>query len=92
MEGTPIALNKPQLYLKYELSILPPLVTWAAMVIFQRWDGVWHSQSCSILQIFISLGWWVGFYIVLDLWKYDVKLVLDKHISLVYYMHSTLVH
>jgi hypothetical protein len=68
--GTPIALEKPQLHLMYHPPILPPLVTWAAMVIFQRQDGVRHSQSRCILQIFVSvLGRWVGLYSVLELWK-----------------------
>ena len=35
---------------------------------------------------------WVGFYIILDLWKYDVKLVLDKYGVLVYYIGNTLIH
>jgi hypothetical protein len=30
--------------------------------------------------------------IILDLWKYDVKLVLDKHFVLVYYLYNTLDH
>ena len=39
VEDNPIALENPQLYLKYHLPILPPLVTWVTLVIFQRRDG-----------------------------------------------------
>ena len=34
----------------------------------------------------------LGSYSILDMWKYDVKLLLDKHFELVYYIHNTLIH
>jgi hypothetical protein len=49
-------------------------------------------KPLHITDFCFSLGRWVGFYIVSDLWKQDVKLVLDKHISLVYYTPNTLEH
>jgi hypothetical protein len=33
---------------------------------------------------------WVEFLIILELWKLDVKLVLDKQLVLVYYVPNTL--
>jgi len=59
-EGNSIALEDPYFYLKYHLHILPPLVTWAAMVLYMRRDGVCHSQSRCISQILGSVkggGW-----------------------------------
>ena len=92
-EGNSIALEDPYFYLKYYLPILPPLMTWATLVLYMRRDGVWHFQSRCISQVLVSVkggGW-------------DSKLLwicgngmrnwrLTKITHLVYYIINTLVH
>lgn len=55
-------------------------------------DVACECDISTIIYYRFSLGRWVKYFIILGLWKYGGKLVLDKHYVLVYYASNTLGH